>query len=191
MSKESACSLRTKAKMTQALKELMTEVPFEKITVSAIVEKCGIHRQTFYYHFQDRYELLDSIINEELVDPFIRDFKLENMYDKFYDLLSTMYNEQDFYINALKINSSELSEYIMDRTEKEFTSLLRTIRKDENIDVRAEENDYILAQFLGFGLSGVIVTWAKDGMKKTPQEMTDNVVRLMQFCKKIALQGRE
>ena len=41
---------------------------FEKITVKDIVEDCGVNRQTFYYHFQDIYELLGWIYKTEAVE---------------------------------------------------------------------------------------------------------------------------
>ena len=37
----------------QTFEEMLTEMPFEKITVSALVTRCEISSNTFYYHFQD------------------------------------------------------------------------------------------------------------------------------------------
>lgn len=36
-----------------ALKDIMRQTPFEKITVSDITNRCQLNRQTFYYHFAD------------------------------------------------------------------------------------------------------------------------------------------
>ena len=46
--------------------QLLEAMPFEKITVSAIIKTCGISRNTFYYHFQDIYALLDAWLQREL-----------------------------------------------------------------------------------------------------------------------------
>lgn len=40
--------------------EMLVEMPFNKITVSALVERCGISSNTFYYHFRDIYDLLEA-----------------------------------------------------------------------------------------------------------------------------------
>ena len=56
----------TKNAILQAFQELLEEVPFDKITVSMLVKRCGIHHNTFYYHYQDIYQLLDSWIYQEL-----------------------------------------------------------------------------------------------------------------------------
>lgn len=44
----------------QSFEEMLVEMPFNKITVSALVERCGISSNTFYYHFRDIYDLLDT-----------------------------------------------------------------------------------------------------------------------------------
>ena len=45
--------------MANSLKELIQEMPFSKITIDKIVTNCGYNRQTFYYHFQDIYDLVE------------------------------------------------------------------------------------------------------------------------------------
>ena len=42
----------TRQIILQTLTELMNEKPLSKITVKDIVERCGVNRNTFYYHFQ-------------------------------------------------------------------------------------------------------------------------------------------
>ena len=56
--KHEVTSLNTKKALAAALKELMTKKPLSKITVSDIISVCGVNRKTFYYHFQDIYDLL-------------------------------------------------------------------------------------------------------------------------------------
>lgn len=50
--------------------EMLVEMPFNKVTVSALVERCEISSNTFYYHFRDIYELLDRWITMK-VDKYI------------------------------------------------------------------------------------------------------------------------
>ena len=52
-------SLITKRAIAAGIKELTKKKSFDKITVSDISEICGLNRQTFYYHFQDKYELVE------------------------------------------------------------------------------------------------------------------------------------
>ena len=48
---------RTREKLARAIKEEMERAPLDKITVTQIVERAGVTRQTFYRNFQDKYDL--------------------------------------------------------------------------------------------------------------------------------------
>ena len=54
----------------QNFEEMLVEMPFSKVTVSALVKRCEISSNTFYYHFQDIYGLLDRWITSK-VDKYI------------------------------------------------------------------------------------------------------------------------
>lgn len=58
---------QTKHALAGALKTLMAQKPFDKITIHDITELCGIRRQHFYYHFEDVYDLLRWMFQEEAV----------------------------------------------------------------------------------------------------------------------------
>jgi len=51
----------TKKALAAALKKMMEVKPIDKITVKDLVEICGVNRQTFYYHFDDVYDLLECL----------------------------------------------------------------------------------------------------------------------------------
>ena len=59
--------MTTEAKFKYALKEMMLSKPLEEINVTVLCDKCACHRQTFYYHYQDIYDLLAAIfLNEDI-----------------------------------------------------------------------------------------------------------------------------
>lgn len=60
-----AASDQTKHALAAALKELMAQKPIDKITIHDITERCGIRRQNFYYHFEDVYDLMRWMFQEE------------------------------------------------------------------------------------------------------------------------------
>ncbi len=61
----------------QAFQAMLEEMPFDKITVSALVKRAGVSPNTFYYHYQDIYDLLrvwfHTILNQQ-VDIHAPDF---------------------------------------------------------------------------------------------------------------------
>lgn len=55
---------RTKRKLADALEDLLETRPLEKIRVHNLTDRCDIHRQTFYYHFDDVYALFTWSVEE-------------------------------------------------------------------------------------------------------------------------------
>ena len=59
---------RTKDLIADTFSELLEQKPISKITVKDIVERCGINRNTFYYHFQDIPALCEYIWKQRIDD---------------------------------------------------------------------------------------------------------------------------
>ena len=59
----------TKEKIAMALRQLMGEKSFEKITVQNLMDLTKMKRQSFYYHFQDTRDVLMWICRREVLDP--------------------------------------------------------------------------------------------------------------------------
>ena len=56
-----------KRQICTVLKELMTQKPLNRITVAEIMRGCGMARQHFYYHFDNVYDAVRWIFEEEAV----------------------------------------------------------------------------------------------------------------------------
>lgn len=51
----------TKAAIVSSFLRLSAKRPPDKITVRDIVDDCGVNRNTFYYHFQDIYAVMEAL----------------------------------------------------------------------------------------------------------------------------------
>lgn len=56
----------SKRAILNAFWALLEEKPYSKITVKDIVDRCGVNRNTFYYHFQDIPSLLEEILTSQI-----------------------------------------------------------------------------------------------------------------------------
>lgn len=56
----------TQKAILQTFEDMLREMPFDKITVSALVCRCCVSPNTFYYHYQDIYDLLDAWLKVRL-----------------------------------------------------------------------------------------------------------------------------
>ena len=80
--------------MAEALKRLIKEQPFAKITVQDIVKECNINRNTFYYHFENNYDLLSYTYSREV----------QNIVDSFHNANATIPQAMDFVLDYIDKN---------------------------------------------------------------------------------------
>ena len=59
----------TKERIAQALKALTLRKSFHKITINDISGECGMTRENFYYHFRDKYDIVNWIFLKEIINP--------------------------------------------------------------------------------------------------------------------------
>lgn len=98
----------TKKALAAALKQIMTEVPFPKISVGDICEACGMSRKSFYYHFKDKYDLVNWIFYTEFVET-IGAPNVSSAWNLFASVCLYFYQERTFYRSALRIEGQNSS----------------------------------------------------------------------------------
>ena len=86
--------------LAESLKELAATRPIDKITIKEITDRAGVIRPTFYNHFQDKYELLEWIVENELIGPARPLLDNGMMREGIAFMVTTMERERDFYVQA-------------------------------------------------------------------------------------------
>lgn len=102
MERKMADSNLTKRALAKALKELMQEKPFEKISISDICERCQMNRKSFYYHFIDKYDLVNWIFDTEFIATVQKTLHGES-WEVIIAMSELLYNNRAFYKKALLI----------------------------------------------------------------------------------------
>ena len=176
-----ADSVITKKAIADAVKELTRKKPFDKISVGEITDMCGLNRQTFYYHFQDKYELLSWIYYQEAFLPIMDGISFENWDDRIYQLFDLMKREKYFYVNTIKYASNYFQEYLMKISETILDEAIDAI--DVIGEVGAElgmdaDDRALIVRFYAYGVCGTVVQWATTGMKMEPRELANHMKQL-------------
>ena len=169
-----------KGVIAEAFLKMIQRNGLDKITVKALIEECHISRQTFYYHFQDKYELLVWIYFNELFAPNMEDISLENWDEKLGAILTQMQEEKKFYINTIKHAEDYIIQYMLEVAEQTFEEAIDKL--DEKSHLKNEERG-IFARFFAYGICGIIVEWAKGGMKMAPEKLADYMREMLEKCK--------
>lgn len=117
----------TKRALAAELKELMETKPFAKISVKDICEACNMNRKSFYYHFQDKYDLVNWIYYTECV-AVLKEKDYRTGWDLLDDLCSYFYTNRSFYRKTLDVDGqNSFSEYFRDIVEAIISSDMEKI----------------------------------------------------------------
>ena len=73
----------TKKAIISTFLDLLHHKSLDKITNKDIVDKCGINRNTFYYHYKDIYDLIDDIFITESKKVLEKTIECENLETEF------------------------------------------------------------------------------------------------------------
>ena len=181
----------TKRVIADSLKELCREKPFDKISVGEIAEKCNINRQTFYYHFQDKYDLLTWIYYEDFYNPSLTDLDFDNWDVCMERLLTLVKENKAFSINTIKHAGTDMAVIFLKDKEKILGTAIDHIKKRPELSGRYlrcvdEEEQQFIARFFAFGVCGIIVEWVTTGMKEEPALIASRMRILLDSTKQLA-----
>jgi len=158
----------TKNALATSLKELMREKPFSKISVSDICDRCGMNRKSFYYHFKDKYDLVNWIF---LVD-FIGKMDVDSYHtgwDAVEDICNKFYEDKEFYIAALHIEGqNSFHDYVLESIRPLVEYFTREIYKE------SESKDFFII-FFGDAFLTAIMRWLSEGMKMDASEFVQKL----------------
>ena len=173
MGGENALSQTTKRALAASLKSLLATKPLDKITVIDIAEDCGVNRQTFYYHFQDIYDLIDWTFVSE-ADQVIGGKKTyETWQQGFLQVFQAALENKGLILNVYHSISRDVVErYLYDIT---YDLLIGVVEEQaKGLPVREEDKRFI-ADFYKFAFVGMVLDWIRRGMKDDPQQMIDRL----------------
>lgn len=182
----------TKYMIAQSVKQLLRTSDFEDLSVGGIAQHCGISRNTFYYHFKDKYDVITWIFYTEIT-PIIGDSnRIDNWGEGLLALCRYMQENREFYIKVLQVQGqNSFSECLMEFYANLVRNLLINAKGDRVLDPRQIR---IISNFYAFGLTGVVSNWAKSGMKAEPEPVIRMIEDLLSgeiFDKILALENEE
>ena len=162
-------NVTTKDRIFQSFLELLSEKPFDKITVRDIVERCNINRNTFYYYYSDIYELLEELFKREfseMVSKYNSGFRWLVGFSR---MIENCYGNKKIINNICASKSYEYLETYLFKTCKEIMAdYVYEIAKDKNIKRNSLE---FIISYHQYGVIGTLSEWFRTGMSETPQEI--------------------
>lgn len=154
----------TKRAIQTAFVELLNERTMNKITVKDITDRCGINRNTFYYHYQDIPALLEEICADQ-VDRLVKEYPTINSIDDC--LIAAMTFTLENRRAVMHIYQSDNRNIYINSLwricEQAVTTYIDTVLADVRIP---EEDRALLIRYCKCESFGLILDWISTGMKE-------------------------
>ncbi|MEK4670399.1 TetR/AcrR family transcriptional regulator [Niallia sp. FSL R7-0271] len=150
--------VRTRKSIMDAFIEISGKKDFKDITIKDITTEAMINRATFYYHFVDKYELLEKVLSEvfliNLNDELIKRYILNeeviiNIFTAITNFHSTLHNR------CHRGYEDTIARIIKEQLEIIFYKMLQK-------QGRAETSTKVSSVLLSWGIYGAAMEWSKN-----------------------------
>jgi len=168
-----AGSYITKRALAESLKRLMENEPLSKISIQEICDGCHLCRKSFYYHFEDKYALVNYIFDTEFIDV-AKNTVYGDQWEFIEHLYKYFYENRTFYRRVLK---SESRNTFFDH----FRHLLQPALKEKLYAIFGPEASEFHMLFYTDAITGTLERWLLD---KEPMHYADFIKLLRSLIEK-------
>jgi AcrR family transcriptional regulator len=167
-----------------AFLELIEEKPYSKITVNHIVERAGVHRNTFYYHYQSIPVMLGEICRKMVTRMFEIYKDAQSPSDCVLPLVRYSKSHRDAILHVYDSDARPiLMEYVHQISKFAIESFIDNVTEKTGIPKRDKD---LLARFYTAGLVGVWTEWVEDGMQT---DSSEDFIRIGNVLTKMTLEA--
>lgn len=174
---------RTKARLRQAMTQLMLEKDLSSITVRELTDLADINRGTFYTHYKDIYDMIDQVENEifseleDLLDLHTSEIVQRDIAAVLQEVFRFVGRNQNLCRVFLTRQSADrffqrLNQLIYRKCLDEWKELYHTADR--------EAPRYVL-EFVVSGTVGLIRAWATNGFPEPPEDVAELANRLILY----------
>lgn len=172
--------------LAESLRSLMKKKTLDKIKIHEIVDACGVNRQTFYYHFQDIYALIEWMYQydtKQLIEKSSSKIMTdsEDFEDVWNGVVVDIFDYVESHRNEILcvLNSKAniyFGSFVYDGLKETFRYIIDEKAKPFNVD---EHYKNFVANFYATALCGVVQDWigANGAIRMSSRELI-NMIKL-------------
>ena len=167
----------TKRALAAALRELMETEPFDKIQITQICQRCGMNRKSFYYHFRDKYDLMNWIFDMDF-DAFTQEsvsvLRPDDRWDLIERICEYFYENRRFYRRALQVKGqNSFSDHLRECCRPLLRARISALVDSEDVD------DFVI-NFFSDALICAIERWLLDKECMPPEQFIFRIKQIIQ-----------
>mgnify|MGYP000494959937 FL=1 len=176
----------TKKALAAALKSLMQTQAFEKISVGEICEVCELSRKSFYYHFKDKYDLVEWIFHTEFITA-VTSARVTDRWVFVRALCDYFYRERAFYAKLFHLTGQHsfrqyFSEYL-------FQTIEPFLRPNISLEAQQNENYRFFISFISDAVFVAIFRWLDEGAQTPPGQFVHRLQFIAETLEDAACNG--
>ncbi len=161
----------TKIQLLNTVELMMNRKTIERISVNEIAATSSLTRQTFYLHFIDKYDAVNTIYLNDFMEGIAHFANGElSCEGTMIHILSIMKRKKSFYSNALKSRGqNSLIDFMIFLNFRFHYTLQCHLRKVKSLD----DQTISLIKFWSYGASSYTANWVIEGMKVPEVELAN------------------
>ncbi|MBQ2089205.1 MAG: TetR/AcrR family transcriptional regulator C-terminal domain-containing protein [Lachnospiraceae bacterium] len=167
----------TEERIMRAYGRLARKMPINKISVSAICKEAGIHRTTFYGHFQDIIDLGDTVEIQQ-INRLVHDYIITDKFD-FPAMIMAMFQ---FYYENRDIIRRHLFQTddgeVTERIRKNFLPKELSAEYARCFDCQSDTELQYHQVFFENGFVNVLKQWLLTGCKEPYEEVARLIIKI-------------
>lgn len=168
----------TKNAIQDSFIKLLNEKPLKQITVRDIVEDCGINRNTFYYHFKDMPDLIESILIEDTKNLVLDNKDLATVEDCLNVVIEFCLNHRKEVLHIYKsVNRDFFEQYHWRLCTYVVTEYIDRQLDDIHI---SDEDRAIIISYVKCLLFGIVMGWLENNLDADIQKFMHRICELKQ-----------
>ena len=152
----------TQKAIIQTFLNILQQKSLDKITVKDIIETAGINRNTFYYYYDDIYDLIDQIFKEETKNVLLNTTENYTFYEEYVRAASLVIENKQAIIHIYHSKSKDILfnylEQVTSACVKKFV-----IKAAKDYDLSEDGIEYI-TYFYSNAIVGSTMHWVRNGM---------------------------
>lgn len=168
----------TKEIIARTFTELLDEKPMSKVTVKDIVERCGVNRNTFYYHFRDIPDVVEFIFKKKWDEILEAPQEKSSILECMEEMATLVRSNRKLMMNVYKSVKRDTFLLYMD----EVATYIITEYFDKNMNEFNLNKDEIqmLIKYYKCLFIGILMEWLEHGMKDDLGEEMREMVKLFE-----------
>ena len=153
----------TKKAIIMSFMRLLDEKPLKQITVKDIVDDCGINRNTFYYHFKDIPDLIETILEEDSRQVLMSNPDIDNVEDCINIVIDQMLKNRKAVLHIYRSANRDFFEQYHWRV---CDHVVHAYIGKKLQDVKISELDKnVLITYTKDLIFGTVMNWLEDGLR--------------------------